>query len=196
MDEKTLLPHVALPPASGPAGTPRLSSFVRRTWLAGASTIALLLFLLSPLQHHLGPCRSHQHELKGIKRSPNATLEWVPCADSPALFCSSLVVPLNWLEPLKNETAEIFLKMYPAANEKRIGSMLINPGGPGGSGNYFAERAGASLSFLTGGVYDIVVRSSPLPLSKTTSQPLTRLLSCSGIRSERRQHDCSLHWRC
>jgi pimeloyl-ACP methyl ester carboxylesterase len=58
-------------------------------------------------------------------------LDWAPCADLDA-ECASLEVPLDWSDP-DGTTIELALARIPATGD-RIGSLLMNPGGPGASG--------------------------------------------------------------
>lgn len=54
-------------------------------------------------------------------------------------------------------TASLSLARFPATNKTgKIGTLLVNPGGPGGSGVLFLYRAGKRLNDLLGGKYDIV----------------------------------------
>ncbi|WFE53261.1 alpha/beta hydrolase [Micromonospora sp. WMMD1155] len=74
-------------------------------------------------------------------------LTWVTCKDTartgadaklfanPALECGSVEVPLDYQKP-KGDRAQIALTRLPAAG-KAEGSVLVNPGGPGGSGTSF-----------------------------------------------------------
>ncbi|BBG03890.1 MULTISPECIES: alpha/beta hydrolase [Pseudonocardia] len=74
-------------------------------------------------------------------------LEWGGCADTatnaldaelfanPALECASVEVPLDYGAP-EGERAQIALTRLPARGEAE-GSLLINPGGPGGAGTSF-----------------------------------------------------------
>ncbi|WP_224386890.1 alpha/beta hydrolase [Pseudonocardia sp. ICBG1293] len=74
-------------------------------------------------------------------------LDWGGCADTatnavdaelfanPALQCASVEVPLDYDAPA-GERARIALTRLPARGEAE-GSLLINPGGPGGSGTSF-----------------------------------------------------------
>ncbi|KAG9097645.1 hypothetical protein FRC07_010754, partial [Ceratobasidium sp. 392] len=50
------------------------------------------------------------------------------------------------------------MRKYPASAtaENRLGSILTNPGGPGGSGSRFIAEGGEALSVLTDGRYDIL----------------------------------------
>ncbi len=61
-----------------------------------------------------------------------APLDWAPCAELRRGECATLNVPLDWSEP-GTSTIDLALGRLPATGE-RIGSLVINPGGPGGSG--------------------------------------------------------------
>ena len=66
---------------------------------------------------------------------PSATvpeLDWTEC--NPGLECAEMPVPLDHADP-DGEVITIALVRRPARNQSaRIGSVVINPGGPGGSG--------------------------------------------------------------
>lgn len=63
------------------------------------------------------------------------TLNWEPCsADHPAFDCAHLTVPLDYADPA-GRTARIGVARKQATDlAHRIGSLVVNPGGPGGSG--------------------------------------------------------------
>ena len=62
---------------------------------------------------------------------PVAPVDWTPCG---ALQCGSVTVPLDYRRPA-GPTIQIAVARHPAAIlSERIGSVVINPGGPGGSG--------------------------------------------------------------
>ena len=71
-----------------------------------------------------------------IARLTSAALEWGKCPSdvplaSPALQCAQLKVPLNWTES-NGETITLGLTRVQANDTaNRIGSLVINPGGPG-----------------------------------------------------------------
>ena len=70
---------------------------------------------------------------------------WSPCASRPQFDCATMEVPLDYAEP-DGERIDIALLKVPAREpERRVGSLVVNPGGPGGSGTDYA--ASASLSF-------------------------------------------------
>ncbi|WP_410660255.1 alpha/beta hydrolase [Amycolatopsis sp. lyj-112] len=72
--------------------------------------------------------------LSALPASAAPRLDWKPCATeaSPTLECADLVVPLD---RTSGKTISIALAKLPATDPaRRIGSLLTNPGGPGGSG--------------------------------------------------------------
>ncbi|MGL5810456.1 MAG: alpha/beta hydrolase [Nocardioides sp.] len=62
-------------------------------------------------------------------------LSWEGCREQ--FECAMLKVPLDYRDP-SGETIEIALLRVPASGD-RIGSLVINPGGPGAPGTSFAE---------------------------------------------------------
>lgn len=63
------------------------------------------------------------------------TTDWTPCA--AGFECADVTVPLDWDDPT-GQTLAIAAKRRPA-NETKMGTILINPGGPGGSGLEFVD---------------------------------------------------------
>ena len=63
-------------------------------------------------------------------------LEWTACGEG--LQCSTAKAPMDWSEP-GADTIELALVRQPATSGNRLGSLLINPGGPGGSGFDFVN---------------------------------------------------------
>lgn len=82
-------------------------------------------------------------------------LQWGPCADyastsddaqtfgDPALDCTRVTVPLNYDQP-QGATVEVALLRKKATGNK-IGSLFMNPGGPGSPGTSFVARKAADL---------------------------------------------------
>lgn len=63
---------------------------------------------------------------------------WEPCRSE--FFCATVKVPLDYREPT-GETIDLALLKVPASGE-RIGSLVVNPGGPGAPGTDYAAAAG------------------------------------------------------
>lgn len=82
----------------------------------------------------------------GPSEGSNDALRWTSCQDQAAatagLQCSTLEVPLDPARP-EGEKIELALarKRATGSSENRIGSLVMNPGGPGGSGIEFLASA-------------------------------------------------------
>jgi pimeloyl-ACP methyl ester carboxylesterase len=61
-------------------------------------------------------------------------LHWESCGD--AMQCTTATAPMDWSDPAR-DSIELALIRQPATSADRIGSLLVNPGGPGGSGYDF-----------------------------------------------------------
>ena len=73
---------------------------------------------------------------EGIDPFYGQELAWSDCGDG--FECATLQVPLDYADPA-GATIEIAVNRLPAAGTDRIGSLVLNPGGPGGSGLEFAR---------------------------------------------------------
>ncbi|MEV6298863.1 alpha/beta hydrolase [Actinoplanes sp. NPDC051861] len=72
--------------------------------------------------------------------------QWTPCPDVPRELvgqaaggmtyeCATVAVPQDWATPDNGKTYEIeMIRIRSERQKNRIGSLLLNPGGPGGSG--------------------------------------------------------------
>lgn len=66
-------------------------------------------------------------------------IDWTPCEDNPDHDCGSLTVPIDYADP-QGETFELALLRVPATGS-RVGSLVVNPGGPGAPGTSYAAAA-------------------------------------------------------
>lgn len=69
---------------------------------------------------------------------PVRRINWQPCRDEPAMQCGSYLVPRNWRNPA-GDYFRLAVRRLPATGRPGavIGSLFVNPGGPGGSGTEF-----------------------------------------------------------
>ncbi|GIJ79109.1 TAP-like protein [Micromonospora phaseoli] len=66
--------------------------------------------------------------------SPTPDVQWAPCEQDSSALCGTLEVPVDWADP-DGPTIELALAKRPATDPAvRRGSLIVNPGGPGGSG--------------------------------------------------------------
>ena len=72
--------------------------------------------------------------LAATPASAAPSIDWKPCADAPGVECGAVTVPIDWAHPDRG-TASIALARRKATDpQARIGSVLMDPGGPGGPG--------------------------------------------------------------
>jgi pimeloyl-ACP methyl ester carboxylesterase len=80
-------------------------------------------------------------------------LQWKSCYEN--YQCTDLLVPIDYTE-LKTGTFNISVLKYPTKSEKKLGSLIVNPGGPGGSGVDYAYAAEYLFTPAILNAYDIV----------------------------------------
>ena len=81
-------------------------------------------------------------------------VDWVPCESD--FTCAKIKVPLDYSKPDGDSIEIAALKLSTKGNSKK-GSLLVNPGGPGGSGYDFVRDAGSTnISEKVRTNYDIV----------------------------------------
>ena len=80
-------------------------------------------------------------------------IDWKSCRQD--FQCATLAVPIDY-KKLSTGTFEIALLRYEARTSKKLGSLIVNPGGPGGSGVDYAYAAEYIFSSAILDRYDIV----------------------------------------
>ena len=70
----------------------------------------------------------------GLARYQRQTLEWQPCGNG--LTCTTVLAPLDYAKP-DGTAITLALARRAATAERRLGTLFINPGGPGGSGTSY-----------------------------------------------------------
>jgi pimeloyl-ACP methyl ester carboxylesterase len=94
----------------------------------------------------------------GAGGAGHTRIAWEPCgADRPGYDCAMVTVPLDHDRPW-GQTTELALARFPAADQReRIGTVFVNPGGPGGSGvEMVVSGFGEALAGQLGGRFDVV----------------------------------------
>ncbi len=77
---------------------------------------------------------------KGLEKFYSQSVEWSSCGDG--LQCGKVRVPMDYAQPGSEEITLAAIKL-PSTGDKK-GSILVNPGGPGGSGVDFIKDAGTT----------------------------------------------------
>jgi hypothetical protein len=89
--------------------------------------------------------------------------DWVPCFDTthpPHYLCGRLSVPLDYTNASDSRRVSLAVTKYvadPSSRKKSERTLVVNPGGPGGSGTSLVYRKGQFFNQnLTDGLYDVV----------------------------------------
>ncbi|CAE6506642.1 unnamed protein product [Rhizoctonia solani] len=118
-----------------------------------SALLTLLPFLISSqARAFLLPNGYHQHA------SRKNNLEWKNCSIDgfPGRECTRFEVPLDWHND-KPGKALLAMIRYPAVKQPKLGTLFMNPGGPGGSGVGTVQGPdGDVIMQHSGGNYDLV----------------------------------------
>lgn len=80
-------------------------------------------------------------------------IDWEACGGD---LCATLEVPLDYADP-SGDTIELALLMVPAGDaDQRVGSLVVNPGGPGAPGTDYAASAESVFRQPILDAYDVV----------------------------------------
>ncbi|MEU6506107.1 alpha/beta hydrolase [Streptomyces sp. NPDC046942] len=94
---------------------------------------------------------------RGAAADPAAHLAWQKCGtgDYPTLQCASLAVPLDHANPAGRQIT-LALSRVPHTSPDFQGPLLVNPGGPGGSGLTLAGFVASALPKSVAARYDVI----------------------------------------
>jgi pimeloyl-ACP methyl ester carboxylesterase len=86
-----------------------------------------------------------------------APIPWAAC-DPPGedLQCARIRVPVDWDRPNGRTISLAVIRHLASKPDERIGSMLINPGGPGDTGIGLVQGLGDDIDKWGGGRFDVV----------------------------------------
>jgi pimeloyl-ACP methyl ester carboxylesterase len=131
----------------------------RRTTLTAAlSCAAVMLAGCTSTTTFPGPQSSATTPSGTGRAAVTPGLHWHPCTVSGAsMQCASLAVPLDYARP-SGRRITLALSMVPATAppSKRQGDLLVNPGGPGGTGRYLAAAVAFGLDQNVASEYNII----------------------------------------
>jgi pimeloyl-ACP methyl ester carboxylesterase len=99
-----------------------------------------------------GPDKTNATEARRVDRVPAPALDWFDCSVfSPGAQCGTANLPLDYDQPAGAKTAVAVLRIKAKDQQHKIGTLFLNPGGPGGSG---VEIAAGAPYFLGADVVD------------------------------------------
>ena len=89
-----------------------------------------------------------------LKPYYSQVVKWTTCESD--LQCTTVKAPLDWGNPA-DDSIELALVRSKATGSDRLGSLLLNPGGPGGSGyDFVAQSENGGVTAAVQAQYDIV----------------------------------------
>jgi len=110
-----------------------------RRVLSAALSVAIASLAISAIAPQVGAATQSSRAA-----APTPKLDWKRCGGDNQ--CAKLTVPLDYDHPDNRKTMKVALLRVRATDQKkRIGSLLINPGGPGASGVQFAREFASML---------------------------------------------------
>jgi pimeloyl-ACP methyl ester carboxylesterase len=133
--------------SKAPAGGVLLSHTCR--FVVVALAVGVVMALVVPGAAEAGSGRGSAAAGAGAPR-----ITWAACG--PQLECATVPVPLDWAHPGGPAIALAVARHLASHPGQRIGSLFVNPGGPGGSGVAMVADRGQALDAMTGGRFDIV----------------------------------------
>mgnify|MGYP000672156310 CR=1 FL=1 len=81
-------------------------------------------------------------------------LRWSGCGEGAE--CATLTVPLDYARPGSRDIGIAVLRIKARNQQQRIGSLVVNPGGPGGSGTAYARAADQIVGASVRDYFDVV----------------------------------------
>lgn len=115
--------------------------------LTGVASGAVVLWSLLTENQLAEPGRDVAVAEPGSKQAPSADLapfyaqdlQWDPCSDG--IECSWLDVPMDYDDPDGETILVAVVRVLALKPDQRVGSLVVNPGGPGASGREYAVAA-------------------------------------------------------
>src|SRR5690242_11394904 len=96
-------------------------------------------------------------ERRRVDGVPTPQLRWRACRDmSPRAECTSVKLPLDYDAPRGATVSIALLRLKARKPAQRVGSLFVNPGGPGGSGMLMAAGADGFLGAKVLDRFDVV----------------------------------------
>lgn len=147
MDEKQpfLAPTVALEQSARRIRRPKLLLF--------SSILALLAFMHVPWRNiiRMHKCGHHGHK-NGQLTYPGEKITWEGCGDVKGrpVECSTITVPMDQFNATNSRDKVFTVPLIRMRGKDATQNLLLNPGGPGGSGFEFLHRRGDQLSTIVG----------------------------------------------
>lgn len=150
-------------------------------------TLTLCLVALSrwvlPSWRPAPTSRQCSHAERGGMQYKGEKISWMPCGDvsGKPVECSNITVPMDQFDAENSGNKTFFIPLIRLrGGEEATENLLLNPGGPGGSGIEFIFRRGKQLSDIVGDGFHLL---SFDPRGINASTPMA---SCYPTKEARR----------
>lgn len=141
---------------------------VRAAFIVIASALTLAACAQAPEVTPIPTQQPTAGAMPGLERFLDQEVTWTNCGEAE---CTHITVPLDYEDP-DGRTIELAATRVLATGKERLGSLLLNPGGPGASAFDYAKAADFVVGQQIRSAYDIV-GVDPRGVGK--SDPLTCL---------------------
>lgn len=147
---------VQLSPQDDKTQTRRARRVARPKWLVLTGFLAFLAVLHRPWRWNLlgRPCAHHHHHHSKVRTHhyEGELLTWEDCGDVKGrpVECSTMAVPMDQFNATNSGDKVFTLPLIRLRGKDGAQNILLNPGGPGGSGMEFMFRRGEQLSTILG----------------------------------------------
>ena len=126
----------------------------RRIWVAAAAALAMLTAGLTAGCSSGAAGSARPAEPSTLAGYYAQRLDWQPCHDG--FECARLLVPFDYARPAGRRFSLPVIKLPAADQAQRVGALVVNPGGPGGSGVQYALGARSEFPSALLGRFDVV----------------------------------------
>jgi pimeloyl-ACP methyl ester carboxylesterase len=86
--------------------------------------------------------------------SATSGIDWKTCGDR--LECATVSVPLDWANPAGQKIGLAVIKRLASKPDQRIGSLFVDPGGPGDTGVGLVRGGGDDIDAWGDGRFDVI----------------------------------------
>ncbi|MEV4704260.1 alpha/beta fold hydrolase [Actinoplanes sp. NPDC049316] len=136
------------------AATGSASAALRRTAATAPASAAARRATTAPASAAARPATTGSAEARRVGRVATPKLRWYACYGWAQ--CATAEVPLDYDHPYGEQTTLALLRVRAKDRKHRIGSLFVNPGGPGASATSFALMSPMVLSDSLLRRFDIV----------------------------------------
>jgi pimeloyl-ACP methyl ester carboxylesterase len=92
----------------------------------------LLLAFAAPSAFARTAATHHDHLARGDGPAASSSLAWAPCADAAGFDCATAQVPKDYARPRAGQLSLALVRLPATDPSRRVGSLFVNFGGPGG----------------------------------------------------------------